>query len=1279
MVDNAAASLEASLKDTTTTTTTTNDNAVVKKKKTKRVPSSGNRNPGMSASGRLSSSRSRDGGNDDAAADDRQQHHRRHRRSKSTDRKIRRDSGSQRRDKDRSNTSSSFAMNNASGDLSAGAASATKRKSSPRRVRKSKSDGGEGVRMEDGSSANHRSRKSRSEGIEGKSKKDSDHSTITYVRMSGSLSRGFDFNSSKRENDLQGSRSKSPEAPRLPQRTVSESSALQAALEATDNRTASKAGNSDKDFNKTKDVEEASLGDFKKYAQQQQQMKSRSRFGASKTLMESRSSKMGDIPEESLGSFTAFAKKYEQEQLMGLHDQPELELQQQLRTDIAAPIAPYNQEQSVSLGGLLSPMKQYGDGVQKAPKKPVEESLGSFTAFHQNYEKEKLLGLHDSTASGLFTPAPGQSKGNVPEESLGDFVQHSALRDNSKKRDKKKSGGEEKQQEFETPSSRIVKLGKRSGIGYRIMVDTPGGHSNEPMKIVVAIGFDETDSEDEGNEPQKEVPEKRDTAHSRGSRGDGDMHSEIDNSSHLPLSPLEEEKIRRNRELRTRRLQQSMREPSTRKMKNWHTETDEEGCSEGEDQVRPLDHASSRWREQSKRFDPGALKQPKREKSHSNHSTVGSLAPSASSTVSSVTLESALDSVRDKNIIIQSDACPSNPSFQRRPPGYKSKTAAASGLKRPSGVIKSGGTASLLKLTPHNLGTRKGLLLRQQSQASMKSSKSGVSTDSSWVDPNKDIPEDYEATFMQLNLLDLEKTQMQTNEEVQQATLPETILSGSNEMPQNQHSEANTVSRIEISAIPEGKDPQKAASELLGMKTMLRHIKRVAPKRTKSFEFDKDTPKEMWNSLFARSKKGELAGSEYVDNGNDSTEIENKETQGRDQGTSAGGNKPEVQTTPTAFAAGLFNAIIGKGAAEPNPSDTNERNNASKGKSSMLANTTNVTIGNDSPPEKAKDQELNAEANENGKEDDEASIGIEDFGETKEEGLENSQGFDNSGISASGRAQSSRRRSGDKGKESSSRGARSGRMADHSKKGGISRSRAARAQHVHNRSLVDTLDYLTAEQDGDELPGPKNDVDESRKRPRVRARRKLPNRTRSDDTTGRGPLARVRSSDGTRGGLGRTKSQETGSPVRPGRDPTKRMNQSFSAVDAGDLPSRAKPTKRRESHAVQPSDGPTNEFRDVVKKMQQSFSSAIEPSDLPSRAGRGPKQRKGPSGNGKELPPRVKSHDKSQRIPGRKPRNNRRKSTNGPPEEKETSGHARGLELPENATEEELRQMLGYD
>lgn len=1183
-------------------------------------------------------------------------------------------------------------MNNASGDLSAGsAAAATKRKgSSPRRVRKSKSDGGEGARMDDNSSDNHKSRKSRSES---KTKTDSNHSDITYVRMSGSLSRGFDFNSSKRENDLQGSRSKSPEAPRLPQRSVSESSTLQSALEATDKRTASKTEDSDKNRNKNKDVEEASLGDFKKYAQQQQQLKTRSRFGASKTLMESRSSKMGDIPEESLGSFTAFAKKYEQEELMGLHDQSESPHQQQQDADKSAPIAPYNQEQSVSLGGLLSPMKQYGGGTQKAPPKTAEESLGSFTAFHQNYEKEKLLGLHDSTASGSPPPAPGQTKGNIPEE-------YSASQDsNSKRRGKRRSSAEEKHEEFETPSSRIEKLGKRSGHSYRIMVDTPGGHSNEPMKIVVAIGFDdETDSEDEDeyNEPQQEPPEKRDTAHSRDTT---DQHSEIDNSSHLPLSPLEEEKIKRNRELRTRRLQQAMREPSTRKMKDWHADPDDEGNSEDEDEVTPLGQGqtSSRWREQSKRFDPGALKAPKREKSRSNHSTVASLAPSVSSSVSSVTLESALDSVRNNSIIIQTDACPSNPSFQRKPPGYyKSKNAAASGLKRPSGMIKPGGTASLMKLAPHNLGTRRGLLLRQQSQASMKSSKSGVSTDSSWVDPNKDIPEDYEASFMQLNLLDLEKTEMQTNEEVQLAELPEKILSSVDKEPENKSNQANNYNRIELSAIPEGKDPQKASSELLGMKTMLKHIKRVAPKRTKSFDFDKDTPKEMWNSLFARSKKGELPGSEYVDNGDDSLEIENKEIQARNQGIVEGGNKPEVQATSSAFAAGLFNAIIGKGAGDPSPSSASERNNsASKGKAPMWTSTTKQAPPAKNTPALAQELGQNVPSSEKAKDDDEGSIGIEDFGEAKDEGLENFQGFDNSGFSATGRAQSSRRRSGDKGKETSQRGTRSGRMADHSKKGGTSRSRAARAQHVHNRSLVDTLDYLTAEQDSGELPGPKNDNDESKKRTtRVRTRRKMPNRTRSDDTTGRAPLTRVRSSDGARVGLGRTKSQETGSPVRPGRDVTKRMNQSFSAVDQGVLPNRPKSTKRRESHSVQPADGPTNEFRDVVKKMQQSFSGAIEPSDLPSKAIRATKPRRGPPGNGKELPSRVKSHDpgngkevpsrvkshdKSQKGPGRKPRQHRKKSSSGATEDKDTSGHVRGIELPKNATEEQLRQMLEYD
>ena len=57
-------------------------------------------------------------------------------------------------------------------------------------------------------------------------------------------------------------------------------------------------------------------------------------------------------------------------------------------------------------------------------------------------------------------------------------------------------------------------------------------------------------------------------------------------------------------------------------------------------------------------------------------------------------------------------------------------------------------------------------MLRQQSEASMRSTGTSKSNDSSWAGNNNDLPEDYQASFMQLNLADLDQTHIQTNDEV---------------------------------------------------------------------------------------------------------------------------------------------------------------------------------------------------------------------------------------------------------------------------------------------------------------------------------------------------------------------------------------------------------------------------------------------------------------------------------------------------------------------------------
>lgn len=1210
-----------------------------RKKKSKRS-SSNRKEAGMSSSaGRISSSRSsRDRDNSGELPP-------RRRRSKSTDRlrppgtstvpRSQRVSAAAATASTNGDVLSTAAANNSRSSTVSG--SSGSRKASPRRSRKPQSEGsGQEARKDRSGSDTMRNSPTTSSGAAG-------GATGTPLK---------DHSQSKSPLRFQSTEA----APRPPQRSTSGTSDLHTALEATKNRMNSKTGGGGSPSNNNNNNEEASLGDFKKYTQQQQQ-KSRSRFGNISKMMESKSSKMGDIPENSLGSFTAFAKKYEQEELMGLHDEDHDSYLQKEGTELAAAaatIAPYNHEQSVSLGGLLNPMQQYGGTAPKTPTAAmVDESLGSFAAFNQKYEHDKLIGLHDSTMSGL-PPVPERKKevpkpNNIPEESMGDFVQHSAAQDahiNKKEERKSKrrsNDGEEKEKEHAAiviPSSRIEKLGKRGGVGYKIMVDSPGGHAREQMNIVVAIGFeDDSDSDDEDAELRKESLEGPASQAEDGKDG-SDQDNDIDDSSHLPMSEIEEDKLQRNKKLQSFRPKQELAGNNrSRKMKNWHAnddtvDDDDDGSEDekDEDQARPL----GRWREQVNRIDPEASRPPERERSRSGHS--------ASTGISSVTLESVLE----KKIHIQADNCPSNQHFRRKPPGFKSKNADATGLRRTSGVVRKGGTASLLKLAPHNLGTRRGMMLRQQSQASMMSTKSSKSTDSSWVDPNHDIPDNYEASFMQLNLLDMEKTEMQTNQEVDKAELPK--------FGQKEVLEIDPNENIAVPG-PSGKDPQKASTELLGMKTMLKHIKRAAPLRSKSFDFDKDMPKQIWNSMFARSKKGELPGSQYLDQGDNS--IEDLEVNTGNQEVDDEANETEAQAKAISSAtAGLFNTLLGRSSAvRP------------------------LNSGKDSSPEQAQEQAQDVDKEENrvddvadddggGGDDDEGSIEIEELGESVEEDLEEDQDNNDPGDV---RVPSSRRRSGDKTRELSTRSGRSTRVTDVllPKKGGPTRNRAARGQNMHNRSLVDTLDFLTTEQEAEEGVGPKNDIDDSKKRTnRARARRKIPKRTKSDDTTGRGMPSRARSSEGANPSpVHRTRSQESGSALRAAE---RNMNKSFSVVDPGDGPSRPKAAKANDSNNASAAQ-PANEFRDMVKKMQSSFSGVDDPEDLPVRPVRAKKS--------KDAPARTKSHDKgasSSRPSGRKPRPQRKKATETP-EVPDNSGLARGLELPKDATETELRNMLGYD
>ena len=620
-------------------------------------------------------------------------------------------------------------------------------------------------------------------------------------------------------------------------------------------------------------------------------------------------------------------------------------------------------------------------------------------------------------------------------------------------------------------------------------------------------------------------------------------------------------------------------------------------------------------------------------------------------------------------------------------------------------MTPSGGTASLMMLTPHNLGTRKGLLLRQQSQASMKSAKSSKSTDSSWNDPNQDVPDDYEASFLQLNLLDLEKTEMQTNEEVEQAELPQAFLADAEGMLGAGGNEENlTMKNLkeQIALIPKGKDPNKASSELLGMKTMLKTIKRAAPKRTLSFDFDKETPKQIWNNMFARAKKGDLAGAQYIDNGDDSSENLDAQMENGTIGEAANPAKPE-NTTEKTTATGFFNSILKKATAEP-PGEKS----TSKGKSSLWSSAMKqIASGKETSleqsevaNEKSKDE---IHEDQEGGINDEASIGIDDFGHEEKEFLEyveefvddhhndkqRDEDFVDDDHPASGRSSEKRRSGGSKAKDASSRGSRSTRHRA-----------AAKAQDVLNRSAQGTLSSLVSDQEDTEVIAPKDGTEDTKRRPKIRVRRRLPNRTNSDDTAGRRVPTR----------LNRTRSHDSSSPVRSGREFTMRMNQSLSSFDMGDRPRRTRPTRsrrdgstdehdfsrrmnqslssvdpndfakkvrppkpRRDDSADQPA---TNEFRDIVKKMQSSFS-GLDPSDLPSRPARAKtKPRTLSTGHGKEGSSRAtRSGDKVQRVP-RKHRTRRKSEVDT---EAPVVDPIRGLELPEDATEDQLREMLGYD
>jgi hypothetical protein len=1034
-------------------------------------------------------------------------------------------------------------------------------------------------------------------------------------------------------------------APRLPQRTSSESSSLlQAAL--------SKGKSPDR---KKDNYEEASLGDFQKYSAKQEQKLQR--FGASM--------KMGEIPEESLGSFTAFHRKYEQEELLGLHDDDEA----------ASPYGPKSSEskqqaaeheQSASLGAIMNPIKQYGGvtggkpksaaieeslgrisalkqygggGGVKAKNTAVEDSLGSFTAFHKKYEHEELLGINGSAAeSALFTESAALKKKKepaVPEESMGDFVQMASNNatpadgDNEQSKQKARKGEEKNFDPACIPSSRIKNLGKRGGVGYKIMVDTPGGHS-EPMRIVVAIEFDETDSDGSGDDDYENADpvEPADNAADSESCASSDTHwrrqtktksdiqtDETTGSGHLPISPLHDDaaakdtvKVPRRKKKHPRATPENAAEAKQQKPIAQDEGNDED--SDSDDEIGPLASNMNRWNNQAISTG-GTLKQPERERSTHSHST-----NSTHSTVSSVTLDTALESGA---LIIQTDACPSNANvLQRQPTGRARSLISTDNLRRPSGAMKMGGTATLL--APHNLGTRRGLMLRQQSEASMKSTGTSKSNDSSWQGNNNDTPADYEASFMQLNLLDLDKTQIQTNETVQQTQLPDELLSGIEGIDK---SFAKQTEGLE--PIPEGKDPQAAASELLGMKTMLKHIKRVAPKRSISFEFDRDMPKQMWNKMFAKSQKGALPGSQYVDN-DDSTghdeddKIESareEEVPKSDSQRAPGGRSTDDKVAEKNGSKSLWSSVM---------------------KRVIPLTSTDVAPGEAAPDEAGPDETHQLEPDGEGMDVSERSLELGAILQELDQSLAYGLDLGVDPEETDGPA-GQRRRATEKANDGSGRGPRSGhsRIANEiPKKGGIARSRVNRNSQVHHRSLRDTLDYLSAEHEDDELPQLDAIKEEdAKKKARVRARRKPPMRTRSDESAARKEPSRAKSSDGTRP-LGRTRSHD-GSPVRASKRTTERMHSSFSGVDPGNLPIRSKASKDGTPRTKSVREGPSN----------------------PGRSGRADK---GPRGSV------IRKH-----------RPLRKKSTSGAgAEEADSSGHVRGVQIPVNATENEVRELLDY-
>jgi hypothetical protein len=997
---------------------------------------------------------------------------------------------------------------------------------------------------------------------------------------------------------------------------------------------------------KQSEVEEQSLGDFRKYSQKNPT--SALMMGQSKT-----------IPEESLGSFAAFHKKYEQEKLLGLHDDP------------GSP------SQDESMDNMMSPMKQYG-GTKPQSSPLVEESLGSFTQFAQKYEEDKLLGLHDSS---MTSPPPvPEEEVNIPEESMGDFVGLAAKDPepvlSGKKKHKKKGSLElddsgfledddEKDDNFqrvELPGSRIQKLAKRGGVGYRIMVDTPGGHSPQPMKIVVAIEFDDettTECEEEEEDPysivarlshqdlyekdKKNAPESpSEKADNENNKEHEELASQIENSAHLPLTPLEDDKeqIDRGQEQTQSRRKQHTRKPEDsggaarqRRCKLDDVHEEDEDKSEGQQDPSPLASHMNRWNQSAGNFDAraagveaGGLQKQHHVRSENSQST--------HSTMSSITMEGLSGHGKFE---IQSDSCPSSHLASKRPPSNSNKPRAhlskAGGLKRPSTVV------------PHNLGTRRGLMFRQQSEASMMSTKSSDS--STWCDINVPVPEDYQASFMQLNLMDLDKTQMQTNEEVDKAELPNALPSGIEGIEKS----SNNLETIDES-IPEGKQPQIASAELLGMKTMLKHIKRVAPNKSRSFDFDRDTPKAMWNKMFARSQKGELPGSEYVDkdesNSNDNVTSDNAEEkpvpveESTRQDTEGAGEQAEKDGTSKKKST--FMKVINRVTSSGVPSSSGEKEkSSSKGKSSLWSSAIKRVV-----PSNETDQDEDQEDNQNQNDEDvsEGSLDHDLQGHEEEKEGDPLQANVSGNESDHSHGRSGHRRRIAERREDRREGSQRGEKSGHSRtaKGGpTGRGRNARAQQLLQSSLRDSLDYYTTENDDqgkgqDDLPKldpvDEKDAEAKTRRARPRPRRKPPLRTKSDESGAgftRTLPSRTHSTDGARLMPNRTRSSDS-SPPRT-RAGGRRMHESFSGLKSSDLPERAGGKK-------------------TIRRTRSEDET------------------------GRDVPPRIRPRGDTKRIrPVRK-----KSGVSGAPGD-ETSGHSRAIvteKLPDNATEEELREILDY-